>query len=93
MTKYVRTASGSIYEIDEDNRRIRRLHGNSDPTPRQGADGEYKVYKEIMIAANKAMIIVWETTSNNDGDLICRTTATSAVEAFGDKLNEVVAVN
>jgi len=93
MTKYVRTISGSIYEIDEDNKCIRRLHGIANPTPRQGADGEYKTYKEIIIAANKAMVIVWETTSNEDGELICRTTSTSSVEAFGNKLSEVSVVN
>lgn len=46
MTTYI-TESGSVYEVDHDNKRVRRLSGVKDPTPRQGKDGEWKTYVEL----------------------------------------------
>jgi len=65
------TESGSVYQIDTANKKIRRLSGKNDPTPRQGADGEYKSYEgfgslEEIVAGNEgkltvghSAIIVW----------------------------------
>lgn len=36
----------SVYEVDEKNKRYRRLEGQRPPTPRQGADGEWTPYEE-----------------------------------------------
>ena len=41
------TQSGSVYEADLGEMKIRRLNGVKDPTPRQGKDGEWKAYKSL----------------------------------------------
>lgn len=67
------TESGSIYEVDEENRRVRRLTGEHEPTPRQGPDGQWKdflSYDDIHIG----LMFVWEF----DGP-IAKTTVTSRV--------------
>ena len=53
----------SIYEIDEDNRLIRRVSGLSSPTPRQGKDGEWKEYVSIE-PFEGGMLICWGTNPN-----------------------------
>ncbi len=93
MTKFIRTLSGSLYEWDEKNKQVRRLSGVKEPTERQGADLEWRAYEEIMLAVNRSMIIVWSSHSDNGGELICKTTQTSSIEAIGDSLAAVVAVN
>jgi hypothetical protein len=45
----VKTKTGSVYEIDEQNKRVRRMQGVIDPTPRQGKDGEWKEYKTVAV--------------------------------------------
>jgi hypothetical protein len=62
----------STYEIDEVNKLVRRVHGLNDPTPRQGADGEWKEYVGIIIAP-RGMLIQWGT--NPDGSLKCTWTS------------------
>lgn len=42
------TISGSVYEVDEVNKQCRRLIGMKDPLPRQGKDGEWKPYIEMV---------------------------------------------
>lgn len=56
----------SIYEIDFDNKRVRRLTGTAAPTPRQKADGEYRDY--LSIAPNppivgESLLIIWDPTT------------------------------
>jgi hypothetical protein len=71
------TISGSIYEIDENRKQIRRLHGNNEPTSRQGKNGNWKKYATISdIAIGKPVIIVWEALTFDR----IKTTMTSAVE-------------
>jgi hypothetical protein len=41
------TRSGSLYQIDVANKKIRRLEGKANATPHQGADGEWKSYEAI----------------------------------------------
>jgi hypothetical protein len=41
------TRSGSVYQVDTANQKVRRLEGEADPTPRQGKDGEWKSYEWI----------------------------------------------
>lgn len=41
------TTVNSTYEINEADHMIRRLHGANDPTPRQGADGDWQEYQSI----------------------------------------------
>ena len=69
------TVSGSVYEIDTLGRRIRRLEGSHEPTPRQGEDGEWREYQSISeVDEGKAVLIVWRY----EGD-IAKSTITSDV--------------
>lgn len=52
------TYSGSIYQVDDANKRIRRMHGVKPPTERQGND--WKTYASISaIEVGKPVLIVW----------------------------------
>ena len=42
------TKSGSVYQLNNDSKQIRRLSGIVDPQPRQGKDGEWKSFIEII---------------------------------------------
>lgn len=56
------TESGSVYEINQDTKQIRRLEGKVSPTTRVGKDGDWRTYKEIMpdpIQSGRNLIIVW----------------------------------
>ncbi len=65
----------SVYEIDTENKMIRRLTGIRDATPRQGKDGEWKKYGEISkIAVGEKVVFMW---AEEDG--ILKTTVTSQV--------------
>lgn len=41
------TTENSVYEIDVENLRTRRIKGIEDPTPRQGPDSEWKSYANL----------------------------------------------
>lgn len=41
------TESGSVYELDTANKRVRRIGGVRAPTPRQGADGGWRAYEYL----------------------------------------------
>jgi hypothetical protein len=52
------TVSGSLYEVDATNKRIRRLSGNKPPTERQGND--WKQYDSISaIEVGQPVLIIW----------------------------------
>ena len=56
------TESGSVYEVNTDSKQIRRLNGVADPTPRQGKDGEWRLYSELApdpIQVGKSVLVVW----------------------------------
>lgn len=56
------TESGSTYEVDVINKKIRRLNGAKDPTPRQGRDGEWRDYSYLWpspLRVGEMAIIVW----------------------------------
>lgn len=61
----------STYEVDEDNKQIRRLTSSHEPTPRQGEDGQWKPYADIF-PEDTGMLIVWEYV-----DGIAKSTLTS----------------
>ncbi len=51
----------SIYELDPDQHRIRRVSGVNDPTLRQGDDGEWQTYLTISeVVVGSIVVIVWE---------------------------------
>lgn len=73
------TDSGSIYELDKENNRIRRLEGTENPTPRQGADGEWKVFKHCSeVLEGWGVLIRWEGI---------RSTITSPVKTIASPSN------
>jgi hypothetical protein len=51
----------STYELDEPNKRIRRLEGANPPTPAFAPDREWKTYDELMPATGRLMIW-WDGT-------------------------------
>lgn len=54
------TMSGSVYEVDTEAKKIRRLNGKKDPTPRQGKDGEWRGYLgELTIQVGESVWISW----------------------------------
>ncbi len=60
MSKVVTTVSGSVYEVDEADKNVRRLNGIKDPTPRLGQDGDWRAYDSIHgPEIDKSMVIVW----------------------------------
>lgn len=62
------TETGSVYEVDETNRRIRRLSGERQPTQRVG-DG-WQEYASLGLAVGNEAIILWpETTPLLPGSL------------------------
>jgi hypothetical protein len=63
------TRSGSVYEVDQKEQRIRRLGGPDDPQPRQGDDGEWKAYRSISpIELGRCVLVCWPTgTPLHDG--------------------------
>lgn len=59
------TSTGSRYEVDTDNSKIRRLGGTAEPTPRQGVDGTWRTYQAIShIAPGYAVLVVWEVQAH-----------------------------
>lgn len=79
MIKF-RTYSGSVYELDQDNKRIRRLSGVKDPTPRQGADGQWKTYVHLKTEPEPGndLYICWSVGDGEGGSDRC--TVTSRIE-------------
>lgn len=69
MKRFI-TASESLYEIDEANKFIRRLNGFLNPTPRLGADGEWKKFEKILnLIVGKNAIIVWNLEGQIPGTI------------------------
>jgi hypothetical protein len=69
----------SAYEINKKTKQIRRLSGVSNPTPRQGKDGEWKKYESISeIKLNYPITIIWCVEEG-----IIKTTVTSNIVKIG----------
>lgn len=61
------TVSGSMYEVDLQEKKCRRLIGTSDPTPRQGKDGDWKVFQAIhpdVPVQGKPVLFVWDASNH-----------------------------
>ena len=79
------TISGSVYECDQDNKRVRRLAGVSDPTPRQGKDGDWRNYViATEIVVGESVRFVWSVNIDNENSSIPMTT-TSMVAKIVDE--------
>lgn len=72
------TESGSCYEVNTDSKKIRRLKGQADPTPRMGKDGEWRPYADMLpdpVKVGSNVLIIW----GSDVELMPETKA--AIEA------------
>lgn len=77
----VKTESGSIYEVDLRNKKIRRLHGESDATPRMGKDFEWKVYDTLFVESGGPMMVIWDWVERGE-QVIAKCTSTSIVKSI-----------
>lgn len=72
----VLTETGSVYEIDAQNKQARRLQGVAAPTSRTGQDGVWKRYERLLLFpsrdARSSLVIDWTGLGN--------TTMTSRIE-------------
>ena len=76
-----KTETGSIYECDEERRRIRRLSGTHEPTPNQGEDEEWQSYlKTSPIEVGQGVLIVWRI----EGNVLKRTFTSEVTEVVSD---------
>lgn len=82
----IHTGTESIYEVDTKNKRVRRMTGARNPTPRQGKDGEWRDYTSISPdppSVGNRLLIVWDSKTtpllegSAEGDV--PTTMTSVV--------------
>lgn len=83
------TETGSTYEVDQADKRIRRLSGVDNPTPRVGKDGEWRSYESITgLEVGSQAIILWSPqdteplpdTNVEEGGAILPITMTSVVK-------------
>lgn len=63
----VHTRSGSTYEVDEPNKKVRRLDGVRAPTFRFGTDGDWKSYHQLFLKEGESMLIIWGMGTGDDG--------------------------
>lgn len=72
-----RTESGSSYEVDQPNNKIRRLYGKLPSTDRVGQDGEWKSFHSLsQLIIGRPVIIVWGFVDDGLGK-IAQSTCTS----------------
>lgn len=77
-----KTESGSTYQVDYINKLIRRISGTNNPTNRQGQDGNWKAYQDIVLKEGEVCFIFWDSKTtppliNTSGSIPA--TATSKV--------------
>lgn len=78
--------SNSVYEIDSSGKRIRRLEGKENPTPRQGKDGEWRRYSMASeVEVGQPFAVVWDVESSEKG-FIGKATTTSPIVSVDDGL-------
>lgn len=78
----VRTESGSVYDVDLDGCRIRRVHGRHGPADTQPQDGIWRRFAGIEgPEPGRPMIVYWakEAAGARDTDFGFRTTDVEAV--------------
>lgn len=85
------TESGSVYEVDEDKKQVRRLIGMADPQPRMGKDGDWRTYVSLQLILGEPALIRWDpaTTPLLPGSMSGDTpaTMTSTVVKIDDTVN------
>jgi len=76
----IKTESGSTYELDLENSKIRRLSGTHEPTARQGQDGQWRSYLDITEPeVGPSLFICW---SYDEASGRAESTMTSSVTAI-----------
>jgi hypothetical protein len=78
----VRTESGSVYDVDHDEKRIRRVHGRHGPTDTQPQDGIWRRFSGLEgPTAGQSMIVYWatEAAGAKETDFGFRTTVVTQV--------------
>lgn len=71
------TETGSEYELNLTEKKIRRLTGTHGPTPRQGQDGEWRTFSAIgpeVPCLGQTLLIEWGV-QNEDGSEQCTVTS------------------
>jgi hypothetical protein len=60
-----KTRSGSVYQVDHEGKRVRRMIGEAAPTPHQGKDGDWKSFQDLTTLPDGRLWFWWgsgETT-------------------------------
>lgn len=79
------TKSGSKYELDEKENRIRRLAGKNEPTKRIGEDEKWKKYISISpVKLNQQVLVIWENEKTFVPNASPGTITSSIVEIIED---------
>jgi hypothetical protein len=84
-TLVIETRSGSLYELDTEQKRVRRVLGQGAPKPRIGEDGQWKTYADIVGPyLGERLLIFWDAKDTplfegSDPEAASPTTITSAV--------------
>lgn len=88
---YFWTQFGSMYQLDPDSNRMRRLAGAHSPTANQAADGQWQEYMEIsppLPVVGEPVMVIWGTYTDvimGEPVVVVRRTQTSVVEGFGER--------
>jgi len=80
------TKSGSLYEVDEDRKRIRRSGPASGcRTGVERCTGQWRTYDEISYGLGRVILIVWPPTGEplRSGEYPSATTLTTVVQKIG----------
>jgi hypothetical protein len=94
------TISGSTYEVNKSEKKIRRLNGITDPTPRMGEDGKWKNYLKLYPdhpQVGQSVLIVWgndvdlmpetkEALERGEIDVALKVTTTSPIRSIVDEV-------
>lgn len=57
----------SIYEVDEEDNRIRRVNSNHEPTPRQEEDGVWQEFGTVEgLEEGSPMLIIWGSDEDEE---------------------------
>jgi len=71
MIKFL-TETGSVYELDEDNHKARRVQGVKEPTERTGKDGAWKEYAHAFLAGEEHKVLVIDWTGSGNATMTSR---------------------
>lgn len=87
----VRTESGSVYDVDLDGQRIRRVHGRHGPADTQPQDGIWRRFAGIEgPEPGLPMVVYWakEAASSRETAFGFRTTAVEAVQEVENEVQD-----